>query len=732
MPQNVNLAPNGRPSNLSPEDWAFVRSAEFKAWAGDWEKKARIEKLKRSVPLEVTGDRYVGKYSLDNRSAEEYIKVSLRQTFVNNDTGDKIILSRRSADKVTRHDAESEIHLKSIAYIPEMIRDAVFIEELDNEKGVTGFDSYRYYILGMKVDGVDYTAKLVVGKAGNNYYYDHALTQIEKGNLLSIIDEIKCPFGEKEVLSEPSSLVIDGIKRSFGKEEDLSGIKDKRLISILQTDCKILLDENLEPKAVYHGTTQDFSAFDLARGGENTGLAEYTDTRTGEKLASDSSRCVFFTDSYHQAASYALLRHHIELLTTYRMLRDVYPSLRTGKVGGHFGCRSKEEFWDFVDKLRDTVPSLAALPQKISDMSETEKQPILEALQKAREEYKGFCEKMDNGGLSNQVYNVYMQRQAIQTLRDNAERLRRNDPDTPSEHGTFRHYQMGIFGGSGNTEVTLYLDEGRIVYLDLISRQKRFFDQMDDAAFQEAMAILDRKCDEAERMVAGELKTGGYNEAARIYRCFLKLDDPLVHDYQGSAFPDRYKANEKYPTAYIAARQVAAAGKRGHDGVVYEHIRDPFEATTYGVFSGDQVMIRERQRGISVGAPKEDRQKEEFIRLGGAADMYDRLVARPDGTPFLLENPYVRPMTVADTAPPQRANGSLELFCNGRGEVFVTAPGGEHLSVREFASRARTDLNYVQNACRAQESRDRRRDGLSLKEKNSESAHLSGTRQRKR
>ena len=511
----------------------------------------------------------------------------------------------------------------------------------------------------------------------------------------------------------------------------LSDIKDKRLISILQTDCKILLDENLEPKAVYHGTTQDFSAFDLARGGENTGLTEYTDTRTGEKIASDSSRCMFFTDSYHQAASYALLRHHIELLTTYRMLRDVYPSFRTGKVGGSFGCRSKEEFWDFVDKLRDVVPSLAALPQKISDMSETEKQPILEALQKAREEYKGFCEKMDNGGLSNQVYNVYLQRQAIQTLRDNAERLRRNDPDTPNEHGTFRHYQMGIFGGSGNTEVTLYLDEGRIVYLDLISRQKRFFDQMDDAAFQEAMAILDRKCDEAERMVAGELKTGGYNEAARIYRCFLKLDDPLVHDYQGSAFPDRYKANEKYPTAYIAARQVAAAGKRGHDGVVYEHIRDPFEATTYGVFSGDQVMIRERQRGISVGAPKEDRQKEEFIRLGGAADMYDRLVARPDGTPFLLENPYVRPMTVADTAPPQRANGSLELSCKGQGEVSVKAPDGKYVSLREFASRARADLGYVQRACQAQAERDGRQEGVSLKENDSIKRRLSEGWQRK-
>lgn len=635
------LAPNGRPSNLSPEDWAFVRSAEFKAWAGDWEKKARIEKLRRSEDAEISGNEipFSDDLILLRKNALAFGK-TLRAEYVNNDTGRQIRLvggKHGGIKEVLEHDYKDIPHLLSIAAIPQIIQKGIYIETLKNEDTSKnpGISEFEYYVCGLKIKGEDYTVKAVVAiDVNGDKYYDHKLTGIEKGKLLDKLAFISNParsglssgggHGENDA-SSPAAGVMERTS------SPLSDIKDKRLISILQTDCKILLDENLEPKVVYHGTTQDFSAFDLARGGENTGLTEYTDKRTGEKIASDSSRCIFFTDSYHQAASYALLRHHIELLTTYRMLRDVYPSLRTGKVGGSFGCRSKEEFWDFVDKLRDIVPSLAALPQKISDMSETEKQPILEALQKAREEYKGFCEKMDNGGLSNQVYNVYLQRQAIQTLRDNAERLRRNDPDTPNEHGTFRHYQMGIFGGSGNTEVTLYLDEGRIVYLDLISRQKRFFDQMDDAAFQEAMAILDRKCDEAERMVAGELKTGGYNEAARIYRCFLKLDDPLVHDYQGSAFPDRYKANEKYPTAYIAARQVAAAGKRGHDGVVYEHICDPFEATSYGVFSGDQVMIRERQRGISVGAPKEDRQKEEFIRIGGTCQAQTERDGRQEG-----------------------------------------------------------------------------------------------------
>jgi hypothetical protein len=33
----MNLAPNGQPSNLSPEQYKLVRTPEFKAWFGDWE-----------------------------------------------------------------------------------------------------------------------------------------------------------------------------------------------------------------------------------------------------------------------------------------------------------------------------------------------------------------------------------------------------------------------------------------------------------------------------------------------------------------------------------------------------------------------------------------------------------------------------------------------------------------------------------------------------------------------
>ena len=34
---NILLAPNGKPSNLTSEQYKLVRTPEFKAWFGDWE-----------------------------------------------------------------------------------------------------------------------------------------------------------------------------------------------------------------------------------------------------------------------------------------------------------------------------------------------------------------------------------------------------------------------------------------------------------------------------------------------------------------------------------------------------------------------------------------------------------------------------------------------------------------------------------------------------------------------
>lgn len=180
------------------------------------DKKARIDKLRDSKPVEITGEEYKGKYDLNRDSAQDYILKNLRGEYTIADTGEKVTISKVGAKKVTSHSMGNNAHLKSIVAIPQLLENAIFIEETPNEKSNGKYDSYRYYVVGLKIGNEDYTARITIGVKNGEYYYDHYLTEIEKGNLIEIANGF-IPTGDAPVPSYTKS-------------------KDTRLISLLQTN----------------------------------------------------------------------------------------------------------------------------------------------------------------------------------------------------------------------------------------------------------------------------------------------------------------------------------------------------------------------------------------------------------------------------------------------------------------------------------------------------------------
>ena len=189
-------------------------------------KKERIEKLRKSEPIEITGKEIEPSDDLKQykKNALEYEK-SLRGEYINKDTGAIISVtggnSRGGIREILQHDYKDVEHLQSIAAVPQIIENSVFIEELANEdlEKYPGVKSFSYYVCGLKIAGVDYTVKAVIANQNNGErYYDHKLTNIEKGKLLSIAPTIQ-------------KAGIDG-------NSPLSDVKDKRLLSILQTNEK--------------------------------------------------------------------------------------------------------------------------------------------------------------------------------------------------------------------------------------------------------------------------------------------------------------------------------------------------------------------------------------------------------------------------------------------------------------------------------------------------------------
>lgn len=267
-------APNGKESNLNPKQWAQVRTKAFKEWFGDWEKAARIEKLRNSKPVEIIGDEYKGKYELNRDSAKQWILDNLRnKDYKIEDTGEVVTITKVGAKKVTSHSMGNEAHLKSISVIPDLLQQAIFIGEMPNMKNNEKYDTYRYYICGLRVGNTDYTVKLTVGVKDGKKYYDHALTEIEKGKLIESIS----PSGFKTTGGAPNpSSAID---------------KDKKLLSILQTNSSKVVDENGEPLMVYHGT--------LVKG-----IDRFKKDMIGSRYSYDESG-FFFTNKESIAKDYA-------------------------------------------------------------------------------------------------------------------------------------------------------------------------------------------------------------------------------------------------------------------------------------------------------------------------------------------------------------------------------------------------------------------------------------------
>lgn len=223
---NGNIIPPSKRFNSRNDDPRFMladtkNSGKFSKkeddirYRMDESKSERIEKLRESKPVEITGDEYKGKYELNRESAKEWLKNNLRGEYRIKDTGETVELRKDGIQKVTSHSMGNEAHLKSLAAIPQMIENSIFIDEVPNEKNNGKYDRYRYYVCGLKIGGEDYTAKITIGVKGSYKYYDHSLTQIEKGSLLDNIDALSTTYDDKGTT--------------------LSSVgKDSRLLSILQ------------------------------------------------------------------------------------------------------------------------------------------------------------------------------------------------------------------------------------------------------------------------------------------------------------------------------------------------------------------------------------------------------------------------------------------------------------------------------------------------------------------
>lgn len=183
-------------------------------WKIDDPSPERVEKLRAARPVEIGENDYKGLYELNAKSAFGYVMKHLRgKKYTIFDTGEEVEIGQVGARKISTHDRYNKDYLRTFAAIPQMIENAVYLGEEPNEKGNSKYDKYRYYACGLKIGGRDYTARLTIGERNGKWYYDQALTEMEKGDLI------------EQVPTQASVLSARGSPNGF---------IDNRLISLLQ------------------------------------------------------------------------------------------------------------------------------------------------------------------------------------------------------------------------------------------------------------------------------------------------------------------------------------------------------------------------------------------------------------------------------------------------------------------------------------------------------------------
>ena len=358
-----------------------------------------------------------------------------------------------------------------------------------------------------------------------------------------------------------------------------------------KTDVSKVVDENGEPLVVYHGSNHNITEFDKQKLGGNTGKGEYKDKTTGEIVEVDSNNAFFASSNKLVAASYSFLGTQQRVSELRNKIEDLYTVLTVGQAYNGT-VKNRKDVNKTFKELAEQFPELKPLVEQVPEtgkMPEEAKNKLIENLNILNKRYSEIDNNYSGRSFTNR-YNYYIK--AINKLNswltdENLKKLKSNDKSL------FEEDQASISLSVGKDSQSIYLDDdGRYKYVGLDDRRGH----LDTLSIPQLRKLLIRIINSLKaglKQVNEDLKKSTYANTTYVGYYYVNMKNPLVHDYNGSSFPDKYVnykgEKTEYPTGYIAGRQVKKAMKDGNDGVIYRNLQDPLLSDSYGFFNPNQI-----------------------------------------------------------------------------------------------------------------------------------------------
>ena len=250
------LAPNGKPSRLNAHQWKQVRTPEFKAWFGDWEHLARRNALDAMPPVSIDysafGDRNADPDGFESRAKDAYKQIGGAENRIDKHRIDFVMTGYR---KLLSHSGDAKT-LEIVAGLKSLMENAVplYSEPNRNPKPNDQIIAWHTYGARALIDGEAAYVKLVVReKADGKRILDHFHDATVTGE-----NEVRAPYPAS---SHPLSMQ--------GTTAGMAPDKDRLRIwynAVNPDSISKVVDENGEPRVVYHGTNRDFNIFKTKAG----------------------------------------------------------------------------------------------------------------------------------------------------------------------------------------------------------------------------------------------------------------------------------------------------------------------------------------------------------------------------------------------------------------------------------------------------------------------------------
>ena len=358
-----------------------------------------------------------------------------------------------------------------------------------------------------------------------------------------------------------------------------------------------VVDENGEPLVLYHGTAHTFARFDFSKLGATTGTGYYTDPDTNEKLPIDSTYAMFFTPQRNSAISYKNLGNQVKAGKEREYLNAIGYALTGNEWKYSFsklGEEQRKERRAFIDNvLSKRVGYNVAEGINNNTLTEQQKTELLSIVDEMIQERN--IDSREAASISNRRNNLAAQKKELAFVKRNKEKILRN------EEVASKSSLLSIVTGYGDFErgdisVHLYWDENTSSYEVVGENRKAGAHPLTRENFEKLIEEAELGITILEKELADKENSPVFRQGT-VIPVFLNVRNPLAHDYENSAFPDKYKGTE-YFTGLIAARQVRTAQIRNNDGVVYQNVRDPYVMDSYGVFSPSQITLADTNDNV--------------------------------------------------------------------------------------------------------------------------------------